>query len=71
MVAKHKRKIIGVDGEEPTARSCYETILTRADIDSIVTPEGMAIARMDGVCPRCDKRIEVDGGVLCSCGFSF
>ena len=36
------------------------------------TAEEITEARLDGVCPRCNKMIFIDPeGVYCPCGFSF
>lgn len=35
------------------------------------TPDQIAIAKIDGICPICDKNIDVYDGALCQCGFSF
>jgi hypothetical protein len=71
MTAIHKRKVIQGDAEDNICRSCYEFIPTRRDKDEIITPEDIAIAKIDGICPRCDRPIEFfNGDALCVCGFS-
>ena len=47
-------------------------VLTRDGFSHKPTPEEIAIARIDGICPRCDRPIDVDdGSARCACGFSF
>ena len=37
----------------------------------IPTPEEISIAKIDGICPRCERPIEFfNGDALCACGFS-
>lgn len=57
--------------ESGIADTGFGRIPTQSDIPQ-PTSEEIVIAKLDGVCPRCNRTIEVDtDGALCQCGFSF